>query len=66
MKRGWSYQTCELCWRMALFNPASKPSTVLCLTHLELKINEPAYHKLHRFEKVILKLCFYISKWLKP
>ena len=65
-ERGWSYQTCELCWRMAPFNPASKPSTVLCLTHLKLKIKESAYRKLRRLEKGIQKLCFDISKRLKP
>jgi len=65
-ERGWGYQTCELCWRMAPFNPASKPSTVLCLTHLKLKIKEPAYRKLRRLEQGVFKLCFDISKRLTP
>jgi len=51
---------------MAPFNPASKPSTVLCLTHLKLKIKNPAYRKLRRLEKGILEGCFEISKRLKP
>lgn len=63
--KGWYYATCELCWRMVPYNPASKPSSILCFEH-DQPSNNPLYRKHRHLEKGILRLCFEISKHLKP
>jgi len=63
--KGWHYDTCVFCWRMVPYNPVAKPKTILCFEH-DLNSDHPLYRKHFRLAKGVLKLCFDISKRLKP